>query len=366
MKKHLFEPVNIKGLQLKNRFIRSATWMNAAEEDGTTNEQTIRIYEDLAKGGTGLIVTGFAYIMKEEKPAPNMLGIYDDSLIKSHQVLTDRVHQYDAKIALQIVYGGSASSHSKASEMLFIGPSAVKNNMTGIIPKVASFADFKKIVDAFTDAIVRAKKAGYDAVQLHAAHGYFLSMMLAPYTNRRTDKYGGSIHNRARIIYEIIESAKEKVGPDFPIMIKINHDDMVVEGQGFVLEEAKMVCKRLEELGVALIEISGGNLSVDPNVKAVRQRLKKLEAQSYFADAAKEIASEVSAPVSVVGGHRNPKLLDEILNGSDIEFFSISRPLIAEPDLINQWKDDPTYLPKCISCNNCFKSSPVSCILNKI
>ncbi|MCT4624222.1 MAG: hypothetical protein N4A46_11410, partial [Schleiferiaceae bacterium] len=261
--------------------------------------------------------------------------------------------------------GGSASTHPNASEMTFIGPSAVKNRMTGITPKEASYRDFEKIRIAFGDAAYRTKKAGYDAVQFHAAHGYFLSMLLTPFFNRRSDEYGGDIHNRARMLYEIVAEVRKRVGKDFPVMIKMNYDDLLEQGEGLTFEEAQEVCKKLDEIGIDLIELSAGSLSVNPNLPIVRTKLKAEEAQSYYKEAAIKIASQIKAPVSFVGGNRTPRLMETILNETDVKFFSLARPLIAEPDLVNKWQNETSYKPKCVSCNHCWDTAPVSCILNR-
>ncbi|PXY01973.1 NADH:flavin oxidoreductase [Marinifilum breve] len=363
--KRLFEPVKINSLELKNRIIRSAAWMNAAEDNGRLNEQTLKIYEDLAKGGAGLVITGYAYILKEEQPNPNMLGIYSDDLIEEHQKLTSLVHENGSKIGLQIVYGGSASTHPNAKGMEFIGPSAVENRMTGITPKEATIEDFKQLTKAFGDAALRAKQAGYDAIQFHAAHGYFLSMLLTPYFNRRTDEYGGDIHGRAKLLYEIVQEVRNRVGDDFPVMIKMNYDDLLENGEGMTFEEAQQVCQRLDEIGIDLIELSAGSLSGKPDLLIVRTKLKSPEAQSYYKEAAIKISSQVKAPISFVGGNRTPDLMEKILNDSNIEFFSMARPFIAEPDLVNKWEENPSYQLKCISCNRCWDTVPVSCILNR-
>lgn len=363
--KQLFEPAKINSLELKNRIIRSAAWMNAAEESGRINQQTLQIYENLAKGGAGLIITGYAYILQEEKPNPHMLGIYNDELIEEHKKLTSIVHQHDAKVALQIVYGGSASTHPEADTMPFVGPSAVENRMTGITPKEATVADYKRITQAYGDAAYRAKQAGYDAVQFHAAHGYFLSMILSPYFNRRTDEYGGDIHGRAKLLYEIVQEVRNRVGSDFPVMIKMNYDDLLDTGEGMTFEEAQQVCQKLDEIGIDMIELSAGNLSAKPDMNIVRTKLKSIESQSYYRDAAYTIAAQVKAPVSFVGGNRTPALMEEILNDSEIQFFSMARPFITEPDLVNKWKADKSYKARCISCNHCWDTVPVSCIINR-
>jgi 2,4-dienoyl-CoA reductase-like NADH-dependent reductase (Old Yellow Enzyme family) len=145
----------------------------------------------------------------------------------------------------------------------------------------------------------------------------------------------------------------------------MNYDDLLDNGEGMTFDEAHMVCERLDEKGIDLIELSAGSLSANPDLPIVKTKLKSLETQSYFRDAAYKISGKVNVPVSFVGGNRTPELMESILNESDIELFSIARPFIAEPDLVNKWKDDMAYKAKCVSCNRCWDTVPVSCVLNR-
>lgn len=361
---HLFEETKIGKLTLKNRFIRSALWLKGAEKDGHLNNFILDSYEQLAKGGVGLIFTGYAYISVEEQPNPGMKGIYDDSFIDEYETLTARVHEHGAKIAIQIVFGGSQSHHPEADSMNILAPSAVENRVTSLLPKEAGKEELKRIVSLFGDAAERAKKAGFDGVQIHAAHGYFLSMFLTPYYNRRSDEYNGDIHNRARIIYEVFEEVRSRVGDDFPIMIKLNFDDFMDEGEGLVLEEALQVFKRLDELGIDLVEVSATNESSGKGMAPARTRITSKEKQSYFREATANIAAQIKAPVVLMGGNRSMDVMQEILESTDIQYFSLARPLFSEPDLINKWQDSSDYKPRCVSCNKCWHSTPNSCVLN--
>jgi len=362
---NLFEKTKIKDLELKNRFVRAATWDEMANDDGHINDEVIKRYEEIAKGGVGLILTGYAFISKEEQPNPKMFGIYDDSFIKEYKTLADKVHKHDTKIAMQIVYGGSQSDHPDARKMNIYGPSAVKNIVTGITPKEATKDDIKDIVKKFGDAALRVKKAGFDAVEIHAAHGYLLSQFLTPYYNTRTDEYGGDIHNRARIIYEVIKEIRNRVGDDFLIMIKINFDDLMEKNPGLTKEESIEVFKQMDKLGIDMIEPSATNLSSGEGKTASIKGINAIEKQSYFREAAANIASVVNAKVILVGGNKNIDLMDEILNTTDIEYFSLSRTILCEADLINKWVENKDYKPKCISCNKCWDETPNSCIFNR-
>lgn len=360
---NLFDETKIGSLTLKNRFVRSAVWMKAAEADGHLNESIYKIYEGLARGGAGLILTGYAFISDEEQPNPGMLGIYDDSFISQYRVLTERVHAAGSRIALQIVFGGSQCHHPERDRMNMLAPSAVKNRVTGIMPREASKEDIRRIVGLFGDAALRAKESGFDAVQIHGAHGYFLSSFLTPWYNRRTDEYNGTIHDRARIIYEVYDEIRARVGGDFPVMIKLNFDDFMDPGEGLVPEDALEVCRRLDEKGMDLFEVSATNESSGKGVGPARSGIHGPEDQSYFREATAKIAEEVAAPVILMGGNRNVTLMTEILNGTKIRYFSLARPLLCEPDLINHWARDGEYHPKCISCNRCATTTPNSCVL---
>lgn len=363
--KKLFEKVNINKMELKNRFIRSAVWMKGATDDGHLTEFINKTYNELAKGGVGLILTGYAYISDDEQPNPNMLGIYDDSFIEEYKEFTKMIHDSGSKVALQIAYGGSQSHHPEADHMNILAPSAIENRVTKLMPKEATKEDIKKIIKKFGQAAKRAKKSGFDAVQIHGAHGYFLSSFLTPYYNSRKDEYNGDIHSRARIIYEIYEEIRKQVGSDYPVMIKLNFNDFMDNKEGLVFEDALEIFKRLDEMGMDAFEVSATNESSGNGLMPARTKIFTPEKQSYFRKATAKIAEEVKAPVILMGGNRNMDLMEDILNSSNIKFFSLGRPLLAEPDLINKWKNNRNYKPKCVSCNQCWTSNPNSCIFNR-
>jgi 2,4-dienoyl-CoA reductase-like NADH-dependent reductase (Old Yellow Enzyme family) len=360
----LFEQTRVNGMELKNRFIRSAFWFKGAEDTGHLNDFMCDAYEELARGGAGLIITGYSTVAADEKPNIRMLGAHDDSFIPDYRKLTDRAHTHGAKMALQICLGGSQSHHPDAVDMNLIGPSAVRNRVTGLTPKEAAKADIDRIIGQFADAAARAKAAGFDAVQIHAAHGYFLSSFLTPYYNRRTDEYNGGIHDRARIIYETVAAVRERVGPDFPVMIKMNYDDFMDADEGLVFADALEVFKRLPEAGVDLIEVSATNESSGKGLMPARTKIHAPEKQSYFLEATANIAAAVDIPVILMGGNRSTDRMQTILNETDIAYFSLARPLHSEPDLIHKWEADAAYKPRCVSCNRCWLSEPNRCVLN--
>ncbi|MEA4853622.1 MAG: NADH:flavin oxidoreductase [Christensenella sp.] len=358
--KALFDHTKINNLDLQNRFARSGTWLGFAQKNGHLNEAVYKIYEDLAKGGTGLLFTSFAYITEEEHPNNRMIGIYDDSFIPEYHKLAEIVHAQNVKIVAQIVYGGSQNIcyEEDKKKMYIIGPSAVFNERSGITPVVASKEDINVLAENFAAAALRAKKAGIDGVQIHAAHGYMLSQWLTPFFNRRTDEYGGDIHNRARIIYEVYTAVRKAVGNEYPVMIKLNCSDFMKE-EGLTEEDAMKVCTQLDEMGIDLIEVSGGNTSGVGNFeKTARKHLHKVEDQSYFWMFASQAARRMKhAKIMLTGGNLNYRRMENLLNQTDIEYFGLSRALICEPDLVTRWKKDPEYIARCVSCNGCLNKN---------
>jgi 2,4-dienoyl-CoA reductase-like NADH-dependent reductase (Old Yellow Enzyme family) len=348
--KKLFDKTKISKMELKNRFIRSATWEELADEKGHLTDELMNLYEDLAKGGVSTIITGFANVMEFDQPAPNMIGIYDDIFIGEYKRLTTKVHEYDANIIMQIVHGGPKW-----------GPSAVKHLVTKTTPKEMSKEEIKEVVQALADAALRVKKAGFDGVQIHVAHGFLLSMFLNPYYNKRTDKYSGSIKNRAKIVFESYEAVRQAVGEDFPVLVKVNCDDFMDDG--LTAEDNLYVCRVLSEKGIDAIEVSGGSYSSRENEGPIR-RVDTQEKESYFKDYAARIAEEVDIPVSLVGGNRSMDNMDKILNNTKIEYFAMARPFICEPDLINRWQAGNTEPTKCISHATC-SGVRSGCIINR-
>lgn len=364
--KNLFDKTKIKNLEFKNRFIRSAMHEGLAEkEDGSISQEIIDIYEDVAKGGASTIITGFAFTIEGENPTHRMIAAYDDKFIKGFQKLTDTVHKNGANIILQLASGGSQAKFNYRKRKIY-GPSAIEHKFTGITPIEMTKDNINNLVIAFGDSALRAKKGGFDGVQIHAAHGYLLSQFLAPYYNRRKDEYGGNIENRARIIFELYNNMREKTGDDFPILIKINCSDFLGE-DGLSQEDSRFICKKLDEMGIDLIEISGNVGFNQTEPQLIRPEINKDKSkQSYFSEYAKIIAEEINVPVSVVGGNRDFGMMNEILNNSPIEYFSLARTVLCEADVVNKWAENPDYNPKCISCNQCWSLKHGNiCIFNR-
>ncbi len=347
----LFEGIEINGMALKNRSVRSATWMGMAEKGGRCSTRLIRRMEALARGEVGLIMTGFAYVMQNGQALTGQLGIHDDAMIPNLLKLTKRVHASDGKIAMQIVHAGVQTVMREKKDQPIWGPSPVYNKLFRKAPKVMTQGEIKATVQAFARAAQRVKRAGFDAVQLHGAHGYLVSQFLSPLTNKRTDKYGGPVENRARFLFQIYRAVRKSVGKDFPILIKLNTKDFV--RGGFHERDALFVARRLDDMGMDAIELSGGTPAAG-DLGPARTKIRKADDEAYFLPLAKKIKRHVSVPIILVGGIRSLKAVDDILKSGAADLVSMARPLIREPDLIRRWQQGDGKKATCISCNQCF------------
>jgi len=362
----LFDKIEINGMVLRNRSVRSATWTGTAAQNGRCTTKLIKLMGRLARGQVGLIITGFSYVMPNGKALPRQLGIHDDAMIPDLSRLTERVHAANGKIAMQIVHAGVQTVITERRDTPVWGPSAVHDKLFGWTPKAMTQREIKETVQAFARAADRVKRAGFDAVELHGAHGYLISQFLSPFRNKRTDKYGGPIENRARFLFETYRAVRKRVGRNFPVLIKLNTKDFV--RGGFHERDALFVAKRLDEMGIDAIEMSGG-IPAAGDLGPAREKIRKASDEAYFLPLAKKIRRQVSVPVILVGGVRSLKAVNHILNTGAADLVSMARPLIREPGLVGRWKAGNHKKAKCVSCNQCFGAamSPegVYCVLER-
>jgi 2,4-dienoyl-CoA reductase-like NADH-dependent reductase (Old Yellow Enzyme family) len=353
----LFEPANINGIQLKNRFVRSATAEGMTTFDGYPTQELKEIYCTLAEGEAGLIITSGACI-EAWKNYPETLGIkspfviHSDRYIEAWRDVIHAVHNRGAKIAMQIGHLGRQDIPELRGSVP-IAPSAVSIKCSGIALQEMTVHDIRDIIEKFAQACRRVMEAGFDAVQFHGAHGNLINNFMSPFTNIRTDDYGGTTENRARFMVDIINRTRQLIGPDYPLMIKMNFNDFV-DG-GLEKDEAVNIAGIITRAGIDCIEVSGGTLSESKNHIAVKG-IQKEEQEAYFRTYAKALKENVSIPVILVGGHRTPDVMAKVLEDGAADFISMSRPLIREPGLIKRWKNGKLEKAKCISCNQCFEN----------
>ena len=344
----IFTPWQIKDLTIPNRLVRSATWEGLAEPDGTPTHELILATADLAEGGVGLIITGFAFVQPTGLGQLHQTGAHIDAMVGPLTRISDGVHKSGGLVAMQIVHAGGQTK-AKWIGQNPMGPTGmVSPTYEGEVVVELSRDQIEDIIDDFARAAARVKAAGFDAVQLHGAHGYLINQFLSPLTNQREDDYGGSPANRARFAYEVLDQVRGAVGPRFPVLIKLNSEDAVEGGLEFA--EALEVAKGLNARGIDAIEVSGGTPAAG-KLSASRV-VKEPDQEGYFLANAAAIKKEVSCPVICVGGWRSRARVEAALD--QVDAVALCRPFIRQPDLANRWQAGEDQAT-CISCNQCFE-----------
>jgi len=361
----LFEKTQVKSLTIPNRFIRSATWEGMATKEGACTQKLTDLMVQLAQGGVGLIITGHAYVRGEGQAGLRQLGVYNDDFIPGLAEMTSAVNKAGGSIILQIAHAGCLANREVTGQEAW-GPS-VMTDKNGPINREMTREDIWNVVEDFGKAAARAEKAGFDGVQIHAAHGYLLSQFLSPFFNKRSDEYGGSLENRVRIILEVFQSIKGKVRADYPVMIKMNAQDFV-EG-GLTADEAIQVAVALDSSGIDAIELSGGT-SFSGKLNPVRSgKLSTQGEEVFYKMEARRYKEKVGAPLMLVGGIRSFEIADRLVNKGTADYISLCRPLIREPDLVNRWRSGDRRKATCLSDNQCFKPAMagegIYCVVEK-
>ncbi|MEA2021002.1 MAG: NADH:flavin oxidoreductase, partial [Candidatus Caldatribacteriota bacterium] len=308
--KKLFETSKINQMELKNRFVRSATWEGMANPDGSCSEELTDLIVELAKGQVGLIISSQTYVNPTGQTGIRQLGIYDDRLIDSYKKMVEKVHNEGSKIIMQINHAGAKSS-AKLTKSKPFGPSSIEVKDC-LNCREMTISEIFQIIEDFKNAAVRAKNADFDGVQIYASHGYLLSQFLSPFFNKRTDEYGGNIKNRARLILEILCAIRSALGKKFTVIIKLNSEDFI-EG-GFTQSEMLQVAAMLESTGIDAIELSGSiSLKVSKYFSFREGRIDSKEEEVYYRDAAKLYKREITVPLILVGGIRSYEVAKELV-----------------------------------------------------
>ncbi|MHB8829718.1 MAG: NADH:flavin oxidoreductase, partial [Syntrophales bacterium] len=311
----LFEKITINNMTIENRFVRSATWEGLAEKDGGVTPALIDRMVALARGGVGLIITGHAFIHKSGQSGPGQLGVYRDELLPGLTGLAAAVHENNGRIILQLAHGGFFAMEKLSGEAP-LAPSLVPE-MAKSPRREMTRQDIQELVGAFAAAAGRAKAAGFDGVQIHAAHGYLLSQFLSPAFNRRTDEYGGSIENRARFLIEALRAIRLSVGNDYPVLVKMNVSDFI-DG-GLTLDDSLAVASLLAEEGIDAIELSGGFLS-GGKLSPSRMGINTEEKEAYFGEEAKAFRKKVYVPLILIGGTRSFGVAERLVAEGIVDF----------------------------------------------
>lgn len=352
----LFEPYKIGSMALRNRFVRSATGDGCADVNGHVSETQIRNFAELAKGGVGLILTGTTYVHPHGQISATQSSIATDDCIPGLKRLTSTVHEKGAKIAVQLVHAGrEAAKYLTPRGQTAVAPSFIENDSHFAMEyRALTEEEIREIIGVFGDAAGRARDAGFDAVQLHGAHAYLLSQFLSPYTNQRSDSWGGDLENRLRIHREIYKDIRAKVGEDYTVFMKLGVQDGF--SGALEIDEGGQAARLLAEWGYDALEISQGLRGERYEQTEFRTKIDCVEREGYFREWCREIKSQVDVPLMVVGGLRTFELMEEIVRKKEADLISLCRPFIREPGIVKAWQEGGRQPARCISCNRCFES----------
>ncbi len=350
----LFTPGRIGGLFLKNRIVMPPMVTRMAQE-GKVTSQLINYHVSRAEGGAALIVVEATYV--SPKWRPDRLCIYDNSFIPGLTALVQAVQRAGSKIALELNL-----NRGRSDEIDPVSPSENLPSITGVKPRVLSIEDIQEFINDFGDGVDRAKRAGFDAIMIHGAHGYLVSEFLSPRLNKRTDRYGGGTLGRATLALELVDMAKRKAGQDYPVIFRLSASERVANGFG--LDEAIETCKILQETGADAIDVVSGCAesfeSVFPDMSFPR---------GYNVGLAEEIRKEVDIPVMVAGRINDPYLAEDIIKQGKADFIDLGRALVADPQFpVKAQEGKVDSIRPCVACLRCIegflRQEPLKCTVN--
>lgn len=389
----LFDPIPLADLEIKNRFVCSATYEGMANETGEVTEGIIRRYRTLAKGGVGLIITGYMHVHPAGRAFKHQTGIHSDSMVPGLSEMARAVHREEGRIIFQLAHAGRQTTRSVIGQTP-MGPSGTGRDPVYFVkPKPMTPDQILEVIQAFRNGVRRAVQAGADGVQIHAAHGYLVNQFLSPFFNIRKDEWGGSDENRFRMLKMIILEAKKEMPDTMPLLVKLNTNDHTPR-EGIMPDLAGKYAGWLKDLGIDGLEISCGSpiysfmnmcrgkVPVKEIVGGLpwwkrpvaKRMLGSMEGkydlrEGYNLEAAKIIKPLLGkVRLLLVGGLRRVSQMTDILENGDADFISMSRPFIKEPFLVKKFKEGKADSVSCVSCNKCLaavaNNLPVRCYEN--
>ena len=393
----LFKSLTIGKLTIPGRVVKAATSETRADKDGFATQSHIDFYLPIAKGGTPLIITGNIYVSIDGKSTPMQMGIENDNKIPALSRLVDAVHAHGVKIFAQLSHSGREVVPAFAGLSEAVSASDVTDLSTGTRPRALTVAEIERIVERWGDAAARCKTAGFDGIEIHGGHGYLISQFLTPYTNRRTDAYGGSLENRVKLLRDIHRAIRSRVGADFPVIMKLNGSDYLPLRAGLKTPELVEIAKIMEREGLDAVEVSvghyesgfpvvrgtfgrclrsmvGGSVRYLPGVRRVLFtvfwpvlafvfNLIWRPYEGYNLRYARLFKKALSIPVICVGGFLTRAAMEAAIDQGLCDAVSIGRGFIANPLLYRQLRDG-TPGPRCVDCNaciGCIGTQPVDC-----
>lgn len=361
MLKNMFTEKKIGSITVKNRFVNPAMISNYCDEDGSITDRFKDFYERKAQGGYGMIVVESFGISQEGAGFKNGPRIDDDRYIADLLTLTDRIHKYDAKAFLQLSHCGAQMS-SSLSGMPIVSASCVPASGAGEIPKEMTIEDIQKVISDHCNGALRAKKANFDGVEVHLAHGYLLNEFVSLYANKRTDQYGGNMSNRLRIVKEILDGIFDLCGKDFPVSVRIS----LMEGvdSGHSLADVRAMAILLEQYGASVLSLSCGNHRYGTTIT------NHFVDHGWLAEYAGTVSKVVNIPTIIAGRITDPVVAEGIVAAGLADFVAMARASLADPDMPNKAaKGDLESIRQCIGCmQGCYDhlkaGTPICCLVN--
>ena len=337
--KTLFDSTQIRNLKLSNRLFRSATWDGLVDSNGALNDEIYAIYEELAKGGTGTIITGLTDVSESDTALTGNMRLFDGAPVADYKKLTQLVHEYDCNILPQINLNYFAALNETGD--------LVKKDIDDL-----SQQDITQIIELFKQAAVRAIEAEFDGVQIHMAFNWLLNRSFNPKYNHRADEYGGTPQKRTKLAVDVLKAIRTAL-PDTFITAKVGFYSTLDDEDA--ISQYVCLCDALASNGIDAIEISCNYHIIG---------IAEAHEESSFLPLAERVSSMVNIPLILVGRNRHPDAMETILNRGIVDYFSLSRALIREPELPNIWQSGYYRTAKCISCDQCFKTQGKRCIFN--
>lgn len=361
----LFARGRIGPLELKNHIVMPPMGTNMANYTGEATEEIIRFYAERAKGGCGLIITEISRV--DDVTGVGMIGqlsVTSDRFVRKLVQLVDAVHQYDSKILLQLHHPGREISSRALGGVQPVAPSPIACKVVRELPRELTTEECEALIQKFVGGAVLAKLAGFDGVELHAAHGYLINEFLSPYTNKRTDRFGGDTQGRMTFLREIVQGIRRACGPGFPVLVRLSCDEFVPGG--IDLAEGVKIAQALEVLGVAAIDVSAGiyesgYATIEP--QGLPEGWKK--------HLAAEVKKNVSIPVIAVNNIKYPATAEHYLEEGVCDFIAIGRGQLADPEWgVKAMEGRDDEIRKCLGCMYCFQSlgrcHPIECTVNPV
>ena len=400
----LLKPLRIGRLTVPGRLYKSATSETRATDDGYVTDELLEFYEPMVRAGTPLIVTGNLYVSLQAKSAGRQAGIDSDDKKPGLRDWVKLAHSGGSLLVAQLNHGGRQMVRSSDPGKATVSASSVREPLYGTKPRPLRAGEIPALVDTFAAAAARAQDVGFDGVQIHAAHGYLLSQFLTPHTNRRNDEYGGSLDNRMRLLREVFQGIRARVGDDFPILLKMNGADMLPLRKGATTAELVRVAKVMADEGMDAVEVSRGHyeswpgmvlghykgfisgqvkegsgtkmsgrrrvtvLALAPIIERAAERLAP-GGEGFNLPQAEQFTAHLDIPVICVGGFHTTKGMESAIETGRCDAVSAARAFIADPYLFKNVQTPTSGRPVCGYCNGCiarFGGKPIDCYNNEI